>query len=84
MRLSNARSFFINNHVLACRAHVIMTGASFWYFLREKVLRNPFGGKGDRIWFFGHGARPQVFLLSPQKSPLRLKAIIRRIPVKPE
>jgi hypothetical protein len=34
MRLSNARSFFINNHVLAWRSHVIMTGASFWYFLR--------------------------------------------------
>jgi hypothetical protein len=33
MRLSNARSFFINNHVLACRSHVIIRGSFFGTFL---------------------------------------------------
>jgi hypothetical protein len=43
MRLSNARSFYIKNYVLACRSHVIISGASFWYFLREKALRDFMG-----------------------------------------
>ena len=28
-----------------------LTGESFWYFLREKVLRD-LGGAWDRFWFY--------------------------------
>jgi hypothetical protein len=49
MRLSNAGSFFINKYVLACRSHVIIEGASFWYFLRKKV-QLALGAKPRWVW----------------------------------